>query len=97
MLVRLSHEDGALWLRMVPYLPDEGVEEGLDEVEGRLLIDDVESLELRYFGRPTGRIEEREWVDEWPLESPRIPSLMRVEFPVEGVEWPPMIIRVGGA
>ena len=64
----------------------------LDKAEATILIPDVDSIELSYFGAENDFAEPK-WVDDWKYAS-RIPQMIRLRVKTaEGVQLPDMVMR----
>lgn len=57
-----------------------------------LLLADVESLEIAYFGRVPGE-DEPVWLDEW-IEQPLIPQLVLVRLATGSGAWPDLLVAM---
>jgi general secretion pathway protein J len=86
--VRDDGDRRQLLLRWRPFVPRTGAS-GADEVSERVLLDDIETLAIAYFGTPDLN-QPPDWFDAWDLldASPKLVRI-RVTFPPEDPRvWP---------
>lgn len=76
----------------------DGVAVGTDLADGAfgrtLLLEDVNELEIAYFGLAEGE-DEPDWHDEW-IEQPRLPLLVRIRLTTLDQAWPDLIVSLPG-
>jgi general secretion pathway protein J len=86
-VMHMTYRDDKLELQWLPYVRSV---EGLswDEVEPRVLVDDVEEFELGYLSAFGG-----EWVDEWAGLAAN-PVAVRMNIKSGGKYWPEMVLRL---
>lgn len=90
-----ADDTGDLVLRWQAFEPtDDGAAALGEEVNERVLIERVASLELAYFGALDPRAEP-EWLPEWPARAD-LPRLIRIviRFPADDARrWPELVVR----
>ncbi len=76
----------------------DGVPVGTDLADGAfgrtLLLEDVNELEIAYFGLAEGE-DEPDWHEEW-TEQPRLPLLVRIRLTTLDQAWPDLIVSLPG-
>lgn len=88
--LRLELADGALMLHMAPFDGDERSPDW-DRIEPRILLDQVDSLSIRYRGVDETGAEV--WFDDW-REVEGLPVLVQIWLSVRGRPWPPLVLAL---
>lgn len=57
-----------------------------------VLVEDLDELEISYFGAPEGEVEP-DWQDEW-LEQPNPPLLLRLHMNTKRQTWPDLVVAM---
>lgn len=73
----------------VDSISPEGADEQRSVYSQTVLVDDLESVDISYFG-PSGRSGERQWNEEW-LEQEQLPQLVKIRITDRRGDWPEMV------
>ncbi len=92
----VARDGGRSRLVVERWLPDLNAigEAAPHDTETAVLADDIEELELGYFGRDAGSVEASEptWRDRWD-DPQRLPMLVRIDVkPKRGAAWPTLVV-----
>lgn len=90
--VREEDDTSALWFEWRPMMMDEDGSEVIGEYDERILIPDLKSMTVRYFGAPEEE-SDPQWSEEW-IENVAMPSLVEVTLiDADDDPWPVMRLR----
>jgi general secretion pathway protein J len=85
------------------FAPDEDQDLAAGAFGTTILVDDVDTLELAYFGVQEGEavgqqapVDEGDWYEDW-LEQDRLPLAVRLRLTTPERSWPDMLIRLPDA
>jgi len=87
-------DDTVLRMRWHPYHPEDPEDgpEDPNSIEETVLLPQIEQFEIRYFGAEEVT-EEPDWYERWESKLER-PQLVRIEWRVPGIDWPPLIVAL---